>query len=349
LGPDGKVICPICLHEIDNWTELSSWHWDSSQGSYVELHIPADASSQYRARLQRGTLVRCPDPHHVMKDGHYLPADYGNFGPPVVLGFIGVTKSGKSHLLTAMVGEMERGGLRDYGIESRPIDHALHRRYLDGWIRPLMVEGKVLPGTHEGIVTFADAFLISPAGGQSRPVALFDVAGGELTNVQDTKRFLEIADGLFFVVDPTQLNVGGLGDDAFNTVLDLVKSTGRLRDQVSAAIVLTKADMVRFEDPVALWLRSDNKGFDATEFVRESADIYAFLDNKGAAAWARPYHECAKATLHTASSTGGAAQWEGEIGVYPRGVTPRRVLRPLVAMLAMTGVLTGVEAEIVGI
>jgi hypothetical protein len=285
----------------------------------------------------------------VLPDEQYLPADYGKYGPPVVLGFIGVTSSGKSHLLTAMVGEMERSGLQDYRIDSRPIDHALHRRFLDGWVRPLMTEGRVLPGTQEGVVTFADAFLMGPTGGHQRPVALFDVAGGELTEVDDTKHFLEIADGLFFVVDPAQLSPDGLGDDTFNTVLDLVKSTGRLRDKVCAAVVLNKADMVRFTDPVALWLRSDEKMLDAAEFVRESADIYAFLYNRGAAAWTRPYRECAKATLHAASPTGGAGKREGEAGVFPRGVTPRRVLRPLVAMLAMTGVLTGAEAEKVGI
>src|SRR5206468_7931187 len=105
-----------------------------------------------------------------------------------------------------------------------------------------------------------------------------------------------------------------------------------------AAIVLNKADMVRFEDPVALWLRSDSKVVDSAEFVRESADVYAFLYGKGAAALARAYRECNKATLHVASATGGSAnQQEGDGGGYPRGVTPRRVLRPLVAMLVMTG------------
>jgi hypothetical protein len=343
-----QVICPICLTELD-WGALPLWHWDGVQGIHVELRVPADASRHQRARMERGALVRCPDPHHVMQDEHYLPADYGRFGPPVVLGFIGLTRSGKSHLLTAIVGEIERGGLQEYGIGSRPIDHVLHKRFLDGWVRPLMDDGKVLPGTQEGVVTFADAFLISPVNGPERPLALFDVAGGELTRVDDTKQFLDIADGLIFVVDPVQMNVGGLGDDTFNTVLDLVKSTGRLPNEVSAAIVLNKADMVRFEDPVALWLRSDGKVLDAAEFVRESADVYAFLYDQGAVAWTRPYSECARATLHVASPTGGADQRESEGSVYPRGVTPRRVLRPLVAMLAMTGVLTGTEAERVGI
>jgi hypothetical protein len=348
-GVGGEVICPICLYEIADWERLPYWRWDNVQGSYVEIKIPADAGRQLRTRLQRGAHVRCPDPYHVMQAEHYLPADYGRFARPVVLGFVGVTGSGKSHLLAAMVGEMERGGLQEYGIISRPIDHGLHKRFIDEWVRPLMAESKVLPGTHEGIVTFADAFVINPAGGPERPVALFDVAGGELARVDDTKQFLDIADGLFFVVDPDQLSADGLGDDTFNTVLDVVRSTSRLPEEVSAAIVLNKADMLRFEDPVALWLRSDSKVLDAAEYLRESADVYAFLYGKGAGAWTRPYRECAKATLHIASPTGGAGQQKSEGGVYPRGVSPRRVLRPLVAMLAMTGVLTEAEAERVGI
>ncbi len=348
-GQGREVICPICLHQIDDWEGLPHWRWDSVQNRYAEVKIPAGASRQLRARMQRGTMVRCPDPHQVMAGEHYLPADYGRFGPPVVLGFIGVTLSSKSHLLAAMVGEIERNGLRDYGISSRPIDHALHRKYLDDSVRPLLKENKVIPGTGEGVVTFADAFLISPEGGLDRPVALFDVAGADLISVTDTKQFLEVADGLIFVVDPGQMDSSGLGDDAFNTVLDLVKSTGRLPDEVSAAVVLSKADLVRFEDPVARWLRSDTKVLDAAEFVSESADIYAFLYDKGAVAWTRPYRECARATLHAASPTGGPSQLVDGSWVFPRGVTPRRVLRPLVAMLAMTGVLTGPEAERVGI
>lgn len=348
-GREERIICPVCLHEIYDWESLPRWRWDQFQNSYVELKIPPDAGTVYKARLLRGTHVRCPDPYHVMQGEHYLPADYGDFGPPVVLGFIGVTESGKTHLLTTMVGEIERGGLQEYGIGKRPLDHSLHKRFLDDWVRPLMTEGKVLPGTQEGVVTFTDGFVISPPGGRGQAVALFDVAGGELTKVDDTKQFLEIADGLIFVVDPARLDAGGLGDDTFNTVLDLVQATGRLPDQVSAAVVLNKADMMRFEDPVALWLRSDRKALDAAESVRESADVYAFLHDRGAGAWTRPYRECARATLHVASPTGGADEQRSEGRVFPRGVTPRRVLRPLVAMLAMTGVLTGAEAERVGV
>jgi hypothetical protein len=120
---------------------------------------------------------------------------------------------------------------------------------------------------------------------------------------------------------------------------------------VSAAIILNKADIVRFQEPVDRWLRyegsaSTNGKLDWVEFLRESADVYAYLDANAALAMAAPYAVCDKATLHVASPTGVADTGDA---VYPRGVKPRRVLRPLVAMLAMTGVLTGPEAEKVGV
>jgi hypothetical protein len=248
-----------------------------------------------------------------------------------------------------MVGEIQGGALlQDYGIVSRPVDPAMHQRFLDGWVNPLFSHDRVLPGTQEGIVTFADAFLMSYENGPERLVALFDVAGGDLARVDETKQFLEIANGLFFVIDPEHLSARRqrLGDETFNNVLNVVKGKDRA-GQVSAAIVFNKADRVRFDEPVSRWLRSDSKVLDPVEFLLESRDVYAYLDVQGALALASPYWLCDKVTLHVASPTGGAGDGEG--GIYPRGVTPRRVLRPLVAMLAMTGVLPGAEAGRVGI
>jgi hypothetical protein len=343
-----QVICPICLTPIEDWDALPRWQWNQGQQAYTELNIPAGISGPQLINMQRGSAKLCPNPYQFNPKDHYLPADYGSFGPPVVLGFVGLTQSGKTHLLTAMVGAM-LPGLRQYGIDCWALDRALHNQFLEQRVRPLLNDNKVLRGTDEGIVAFSDAFLMKLGKGQPRPVVMFDVAGGDLTGAAQTKKFLDIADGLFFVVDPTQIGTGGIGDDTFNNVLDLLRGANRLPDHVSAAIVLNKADLLRFEDPVTRWLRSGTGVLTAEEFLSESRDVYAYLQKKGAAAWTLPYEECARATLHVASPTGGVGQSEGEGGVFPRGVTPRRVLRPLVAMLAMTGVLTGPEAEKVGI
>jgi len=345
-----SVTCPLCLTPLEGWDSLDRWHWDVNRQTYTKLKIPAGITGPQRINIERGSVIRCPNSYGFEPDVHYLPVDYGRFGPPVVLGFTGIAGAGKSQLLAAMVGEIERGGLREYGINTRPIDRSLHANFLEEKVRPLLSDGKVLPPTPPGITGFADAFLITTTSGPNRVITLFDVAGGDLTRMVHAKKYLDIADGLFFIVDPTQIESRGVGDITFNNVLDLLGDADRLPAKVSAAIVLSKADTVRFEDPVARWLRSgDSTVLDAAQFVRESEDVYAFLYGKEAEAWCRPYRDCARATFHVVSSTGGSSLREGTLGTYQQAIAPRRVLRPLVAMLAMTGVLTGPVAETVGI
>jgi hypothetical protein len=238
-----------------------------------------------------------------------------------------------------MVAEIERGALGDYGITAQPVDLERHDRFLRDMVHPLFSESSWLAPTREGQVAFTDAFVLSGAG-RPRAMALFDVAGGELTSVADAKRFLDIADGLVFVADPQRFAPGSLGDPAFNTVLNLLRSTDRLA-KVSAAIVLNKADLYKFDDPVAHWLTRDSTVLDAAEVLAESADVFGYLHQRDAGAWTRPYQECDRATLHVVSATGTDA--------IERGARPLRVLRPLVALMAMTGLLASAEAEDVGI
>lgn len=348
-APKDVVRCPICLHEIPDWDKLDYYKWESRRQEYVRNPAPPDLNKVQLARHLQSAYVRCPRSEGDAGTAHYLPVSYGQFGNPVMLGFVGLTKSGKTHLMAAMVGAIENGGLQEYGIFSRPLDHASHLRFLQNSVEPLLNEGRQLPGTQENVRMFADAFLLHADGEAERPVILFDVAGGDLLKEGDeSKEFLWIADGLFFVIDPDVVGTQRVGDKTFANVLSVVHDSGRSH-LVSAAMVLTKADKVRFDDPVARWLRSEGGAFDAAEILRESADVYAYLFAKDAGALTRPYQVCDKATLHVASPTGGPSEGEPEHEGFPRGVTPRRVLRPLVAMLAMTGVLTGPEAEKVGI
>jgi hypothetical protein len=341
-----QVRCPMCLHEIKDWAALDYWHWDPGIEEYVEHKIDPGLDELQLRRSLHGASVRCEESQRI--GPHYLPADYGRFGPPIVLGFVGLTLSGKTHLLASIVGEIAKRELGKRNITASPLDLALHRRFLRERVEPLQ-QGRVLPGTSEGIVQIADAFLISPRRGPERVVALFDVAGGDLTKIREAKEFLWIADGLFFVVDANRMSAQSADDETFGNALDVVRNRPP-NQAVSAAIVLNKADLVRFDEPVDRWLRSEtvprDGQLDPTEFLRESADVYAFLESRNALAMAEPYEVCDKATLHVVSPTGGPA---GGGGFYPRGVTPRRALRPLIAMLAMTGVLTGADAKEIGV
>jgi hypothetical protein len=336
------VTCPICLTEIRNWDELS--HWRYSEGDYQEIQVPSDVSPTQRARHLHGAFVRCPAAQDDTSAFHYLPARYGRFGEPVLLGFVGLTQSGKSHLLAAMIGEISK--LSAYQVTVRPLDPATHHRFVENSVKPLIARSEVLPGTPDDATTaIADAFIVRHGSGPERVVALFDVSGGVLAQTDKMREFLWIADGLFFVIDPDHIVISKAGDDTFNNVLEVVRNRAR-PGPVSAAIVLSKADKARFDEPVARWLRSGDGTMSPTDFLRESADIYSYLQDRHAGVLTEPYEVCEKTTLHVVSPTGGAQEGEDK---YPRGVTPLRVLRPLLAMLAMTGVLTGPQTEMIGI
>jgi hypothetical protein len=350
------VVCPICLGDITDWNTQSPWEWDPALGKYQELAVPSGLTELQRAPYLRHAYVRCTaqqkNAGQQEDDPHYLPANYGRFGRPVVLGFVGLSMAGKSHLLSAMVAGIVGGELRKgYQMSYDPLDQARHQTFLDNHVNPLLKEDKVLPGTGQtDVLEFADAFLMNDQAGQRRPVAFFDIAGGDLASLSKKKAtdFLYMADGLFFVVDSERLDGRWAEDKTFSNVLNIVRERPR-PDPVSAAIVLTKADTLRFEEPITRWLRYEPElePLDATQFLRESADVYGYLESRNALALAAPYDKCAKATLHVASATGGNGAEKNT--VYSRGVRPRRVIRPLAAMLAMTGVLTGPEAAKVGI
>jgi hypothetical protein len=343
--PPSALRCPMCLTEIPDWTALGYWRY--AHGDFEEIRIPRDANQVQRARYLHRAYVRCPAPQDDETAIHHLPARYGNFGRPVLLGFVGLTQSGKSHLLASMIGEISK--LSDYGIDVDPLDPAIHQRFLENAVNPLIARNEVLPGTPDDATTeIADAFIVKNRDGRERVVALFDVSGGDLAQTDQTREFLWIADGLFFVIDPEHIEGSKAGDATFSNVLNIVRDRAN-QEPISAAIILNKADKARFEEPVARWLRSGDGTMDPTEFLRETADVYSYLAGHGATVLTRPYQACPKATLHIASPTGGSKEGDEKGSKYPRGVTPVRVLRPLAAMLAMTGVLTSPQAEMVGV
>ena len=165
--------------------------------------------------------------------------------------------------------------------------------------------------------------------GPERVVALFDVSGGDLEETGMGREFLWIADGLFFVIDPDHVSHSKTGDATFNNVLAIMRDREKPGPK-GAAMILDKADKVRFEEPVARWLCSGEGKLDLVDFLRESADVYAYLQRQGALALAAPYEaaRCEKATLHVASPTGGPKENENGKGKYPRGVTPMRRASP---------------------
>jgi len=341
------VLCPICL-DVYPWPDKAQ-RFEYKDGSYSPITSNATPGTPKDKAEARTAYLRCPNPSKDL-DPHYLPALYATFNPPLVIGLVGGSTSGKSHLLASMIAAIEAGGLQPYGITVTPLDFRQHGIFINESVARLR-SGDRLGSTlaQENAISYTDALLFASSHG-TWPVTFFDVAGGDLAQHSgNATRFLDGATALVFVIDPDQALVRGqdkaLTDPAFATVLGKL-GRGQQHVTVPTAVVMSKADRYRFRAPVGTWLaRPPGQGVDAEAIRLESRDVYGFLHQHDASAWLRPFHECQRCTLHFASATGGDA-----VGPrYPRGVRPRRVLEPLVALLAMCQVISGPEAEKVGI
>ncbi|GAB3260947.1 TRAFAC clade GTPase domain-containing protein [Kineosporia babensis] len=327
------ILCYHCLNPID-WATQQPFRYDPAQESWVPVPPAHETSAQAWAHGTVNAIIYCP--HEQCRQ--QLPFKYGQHGPPVIIGFVGETASGKTHLISAMIQAIEAQGLA--GLKVQWVDGSRHNKVKDSAIRKLFGERVPLPRTERSIVEFTDAFIAQETNRPARVVALFDVSGEDLVSAEDTRRFLFGADALIFVADPKLL--GMFGDRAIATVLNVLPA--HQLDRMASAVVLNKADLLQFDFPIDLWLRRP-VGLDPRAVLQESRDVYAYLHSRGAQAWNRPYQVMPRSTLHVASATGGDTVGNQ----FVRGVNPRRVLGPLLATLAMTGVITSAPAQEIGI
>lgn len=345
------VRCPICL-DVFVWPAGGEL-FELRLGRFEPLLIPDTVDDLKRRDILRDAYLRCPNPSGDMQE-HYLPLAFTSYLPTLVIGMVGSSGSGKSHLLTAMIAEIQANGLQPYGLGVAPVDHSLHETFLQQRVRPMLMERQQLPATDMGIVGYADALLVtSPAG--TRPVAFFDLSGGDLQGHGRAGRFLAGAGALIFVVNPgaafnrttadDPLVSVDIGDHVFATVLSRL-GAGQERLSIPTTVVINKADRLRLWPQVDRWLRSPvgDGRIDAARWREESRDAYALLYQHGGNAWVLPFDRSQRCTLHFASATGSELHGDR----FVRGVRPRRVLEPLLALLAMTGSLPGAEAERVG-
>ncbi len=336
------ISCYVCLKPV-SWAQQVPLRYDADGGEFKPVPDSEKASPAAWARATANAVIRCP--HSSAGTAHYLPLSYGQFGPPIVIGFVGESKSGKTHLLGTIVQAIEQNGLQEHGLTHRWLDAPRHKKFVTDHVTPLFSGQGELQRTDRGSLTFADALVVNETGRPPRVLALFDVSGEELALDDDAKEFLYLADALIFVADPHIFGSDDsrvVGDRAFGSVLNVL--TQEQLGRVGAAIVLSKADLLRFEDPVTVWLARP-VAVDSRASFYESQDVYAYLLRAGADAWVRPYHACSRATLHVASATGGDVVG----GQFVRGVHPQRVLGPLLSVMAMTGVITSHEAQRIGL
>ncbi|MFJ9815684.1 hypothetical protein ACIRU3_10485 [Streptomyces sp. NPDC101151] len=357
----GEVLCPYCLETIQ--LDLAKLFVTDSRMQYQPLDLAGINNPVRRHDIMRGAVQKCTaDPEFPE---HFIPVPYLTYGRPLTVAMVGQSSTGKSHLLTQMIAAVTDGGLEPFGLKWQSVNPEQHARFVRERVQPLR-GGQVLDHTAalglDDFARFVESLLITDARGQVRPVAFFDLGGEDLVRTDAALRFLLGVDAMIFVVDPAlalplpQLDhvrerwgveVNRDGDLAFGTVLDRLRKNGPYLD-VPAAMVLGKADLLRFRPPVDRWLsRPPATSLDPALMHEESRDVYGLLRRHAGQAWLRPFDAIRRCTLHIASATGG----QEDHGRYPAGAGPRRVLEPLLALLAMHGLIDvpgGAEALAVG-
>lgn len=358
-GPQAAEIrCYICLNIID--TDQITYYQRDDQGQETKLDLSTITDRVQLGEVMRTAVVHCPS-------GHVLPADCVRYEPPVVVGLVGSRSTGKSTLLATMINEIDKNGLRDYGFRATPLTQDRHEEYRKGHVDPLHRHRQPLANTAPAseAIDFADGVLLIRDRDLRQPVIFFDVGGETFENAADrseadTTRFIQAFSALLFVVDANRLAApGGYEDQAFRIVQDRINpKSGEAEEYLDkpAAIVLAKADVLRFEPPVARWLGREDRArkLNPARIREESRDIFAFLYQRNAEWSLTPFDVFKKCTLHVVSATGsnavkvpsGNSQAGG--GEYIRDLRPRRVLEPLLSILAMTGVIGTSEAAQVG-
>jgi len=343
-------LCPICGNTVD-WVQMPPYRI-GDDGQYEPLvRGERDSEASWRDRL--GTAHRpCGDPGR--QGTHWLPYDYPDH-TPVTIGLVGDSGAGKTHLLAAMIHRLCSNDpvLGRLGLRVGPLDLRLHQRYMGSVVRPLIHDRRRLMGTPaDRPVAFCAALGVTNAHGRRFALTFFDLAGERLTRPDDDEvRFYATAHAMIFVVDaealPGRFTPPATGDAAFDVALRRLEARRnawpRPRDvadlnPIAAAVVVAKADLVRFEDRlVSDWLAlgSSEEEIQLSTVEQESRDVYAYLTRRRATPWLRPAQECARSTLHFASATNGPARDNAYHGAFRQ----LRVLKPLLSVFAMTGIL----------
>ena len=94
---------------------------------------------------------------------------------------VGDSATGKTHLLTQMIGEITDGGLEQYGITWQSVNPQDHREFMEEQVDVLR-SGIMLEHTPqlETSATFEEALLLTGVDGRTRPLAFFDLSGEDL-------------------------------------------------------------------------------------------------------------------------------------------------------------------------
>lgn len=311
-------------------------------------------SGRAAAAAAAGLLPACPL-------GHRLPEGYTS-RRTVVLGLTGLTGSGKSTYLTALLERLYEGALAPLGIAVELAEDSAERHRQN---RLRLIVDKIplflTPPLAGQEVQQPVVLTLTRAREEDTPTAInlliYDASGEQLlrrADIAQYNRYLYAADGLILVLGPSTLprlrGVDDIGDDLgpgaatqmVAALADLLRSTRGLKanavvPDAAVAVALSKAD--RLTDALPPGVLREQPLDDLYAVLRRAYDsseeLTAFMERMGAENLSSIIlHRLPQVTFHAVSATGHAVQ----DGHYP-DVEPTGVVEPLVVLLARVGFL----------
>lgn len=334
--------------------------------------IPAPGGMAHRAICQ---ICHKPSPDRICPHCHMpLPRDIGD-SKTMIFAMVGGPAAGKSHYIASILRQLDEqlGPTHDFTLI--PLDNETIRRRKEDFDRYVFVDRRAIPKTMsgqnvgKGRVRVPLVFRLSFGGtsllgrrGTRRTVMLvfFDTAGedlGDLDVMKIVNRYIQRADGLILLVDPTQLPAvrdklppAGVSPIAITPseilarIRHLVETGRGLRPvdtmPIPLAVVFSKFDAV---DPILsphLQVRATcmhDKGFDLGDFNAVDAEVATLLKEEwGEAGLVHQVRSGWKyAAFFGLSAIGSTPDNAGRISRYH----PRRVADPFLWLLHHHGLL----------
>jgi hypothetical protein len=356
------VICPSCFDKYETEKILYSDYEGAkpvaAQRTLMErlMGKPPKPPRDARGRVLPRKI--CPQ---CNKD---LPLTAGS-QESMIIGLVGAKFSGKSHYVASLIQRLSGQAGTDLHASILPVTRETPERYRTEFYEPLYKNYEELPftvGTPPPLIynlTF-DGRLYGEQENRAVTLALYDTAGENFNDpdtVRRMVRYLSVASGVMFLVDPLQLD--GV-HEALEKRMDLPERedpceilkrvlhelqdshvlAGGGRLPAPAAVVLTKADLLhdaRLIEPNRLWCTDKRHvgRFDLQAHRDMSGMVGEYVQRWHPALYNLVSKRFAHQAFFAASSTGCASD---RVKRY-RFVSPRRVEDPVWWLLAELGVI----------
>jgi len=360
-----KFTCPYCYaeHGIADWGLKCS----KKNCKYEAKKYDDKYGTAWIPLAQKKKCIKCKEASqhfYCMEMVREIPREFFEKKSfPIAL--LGAKASGKSNYIGVLINEINKKMTSPFNCSlSMTSSQESKRAYDDLYYRPLYEEGFTVSATDAGVEVPPLIFPLRFMNARSRIVNMaaltfYDTAGENLndkTAMHQFNRYISNAHGIILLLDPLQ--VPGIRDkltdsgfnalpaqntaiyDVLSIIIDVIRSVKKMKGQIHIplALVFTKIDVLEQYNilPEASCLRRESDhikrgSFIKSDFENTNIEMLDLMEN-----WLDAYligyiKQFRQYSFFGVSSLGGNPTGTK---IDSRGIRPRRVLDPLLWLLA---------------